>query len=101
MKKLLFCVLLCLSGCLNTTNHHPYRDGRSKEKPWWTTPYTASTPRDQNPWLQFVHRQEPDRWCNPWKYDDLRNYGVDVLPGYKAPKVEKKSEKSESKPKVF
>ena len=81
MRKLAFVLILTLVGCLNTTNHHPYRDGRSEEKPWWTTPYTADTPRDQNPWLKFVHQEPVDKWNNPWKYDDLRNYGVDVFPG--------------------
>ena len=60
MRKLAFVLILTLVGCLNTTNHHPYRDGRSEEKPWWTTPYTADTPRDQNPWLKFVHHYEQD-----------------------------------------
>jgi hypothetical protein len=101
MKKLLFVAVLCLSGCLNTTNHHPYRDGRSAEQPWWRTPYYADTPRDQNPWLKFVHQKPVDEWSNPWKYDDLRNYGVDVLPGYKAPVVEKKEEPKGSEKKVY
>ena len=77
MRNLTFILLLTLSGCLSTTTHHPYKDNRSKVKAWWTTPYYADTPKDQNPWLKFVH-DTPDNWNDPWGNDDLQRYGVDV-----------------------
>ena len=84
MKKIAFILLLTLTGCLGV-NRHPYKDGRSKDKTWWTTPYTSSTLRDENPWLKFVPKKKVNEWYNPWKNDeDLRKYGVDILPGYKA-----------------
>lgn len=86
MKNLTFALLLCLSGCLTTTNHHPFTENRAKEKPWWTTPVFPNTDETKNPWYEFVRPAEKDGWSNPWAQEDLRDYGVDVLPGSKAKK---------------
>lgn len=85
MKKLLLVSLFCLTGCLTTkppvnpmsTTPTPKQDF------WWQTPYRADTPKDKNPWLKFVIPQEKDEWHNPWKQENLTEYGVDVLPGTK------------------
>ncbi len=51
---------------------------------WWNTPYRTDN-QDNNPWNKYVIPSPIDEWSNPWKYDDLRKYGVDVFPGRKMP----------------
>jgi hypothetical protein len=87
VKKLTICLALLFAGCVGSGEpHHPYRDGRSKEKAWWTTPYTAQTPRDQNPWLKHVHPNPLTvNEFDPWANDDLQRYSESrvVVPGDK------------------
>jgi hypothetical protein len=76
MKKLLLGLALCLTGCLNTTNHNPMTDNRSKEQPWWQAKVEPGTPKDKNPWMAFVRDMPEDRWYDPWSQIDLKAYGV-------------------------
>lgn len=88
MRKLLFTLSLTviLSGCLGENQRVKIRRDAEEiapvasttEEPWWRTPYYADTPRDENPWLEFVRPQE-DNWHDPWERDPLSNYGVEPL----------------------
>lgn len=79
MKKLALGLILCLTGCLQTTNHHPYRDGRSEDQPWWQAKVEPGTPKDKNPWMAFVADKPEDRWHDPWSQIDLKTYGVSQI----------------------
>jgi hypothetical protein len=87
VKKLTICLVLLFAGCVGSPEpRHPYRDGRSTEKSWWTTPYTAQTPRDENPWLKYVHPNPLTvNEFDPWANDDLQRYSASpvVVPGEK------------------
>jgi hypothetical protein len=75
MRKSILISIIFFVGCVGSSKpRHPYQEGRSAVRPWWTTPYTAETPRNNNPWLTFVYPL-PNEF-DPWANDDLQRYNV-------------------------
>jgi len=94
LKKLILSlgILIILSGCFDAQNRNPMvnNSNPSESAVWWRTPYYVDN--QDNPWNKYILLSpHADEWSNPWKYDDLRKYGVDVPP--KAPALPPKPSK--------
>lgn len=86
MKRLCLTITLlitAIAGC-NTTTRNPMEAAAvTSDTLWWRTPYYASTPADENPWLSGVSPDNRPNVFDPWAYDDLQQYSESpvVVPG--------------------